>query len=149
MRSCRERCRSAQPAVLLTLLISPARPPADKPVAVWKCQAAIAATQASFVVGSVYLKGSLKYVDEAKGEAFSPIVYALAREAAAGPILLLLSWFIAGAGRRSDFPPLRAAVQAAAAAGAVQRCLAAAGAGAAASPAALQLATAQKLITAP
>lgn len=65
----------------------------------WKCQAAAAATQASFVVGSVFLKSSLKYVDEDKGEAFSPIVYALAREATAGPILLLLSWLIAGAGR--------------------------------------------------
>ena len=57
---------------------------------------AIAATQASFVVGSVFLKSSLKYVDEERGESFSPIVYALAREASAGPILLLLSWLIAG-----------------------------------------------------
>ena len=70
---------------------------ADKPPAPWKPQVAIAATQASFVVGSVFLKSSLKFVDEDKGEAFSPIVYALAREAAAGPILLLLSWIIAGA----------------------------------------------------
>lgn len=66
-------------------------------MAAWKCQAAAAATQASFVVGSVILKNALKYVDEEKGEAFSPIVYALAREAVAGPILLLLSWAIAGA----------------------------------------------------
>lgn len=72
--------------------------PADaRPVAVWKCQAATAATQASFVVGSVLLKSALRYVDEDRGEAFSPIVYALAREACAGPILLLLAWAMAGA----------------------------------------------------
>lgn len=65
-------------------------------VAVWKCQTALAVTQASFVVGSVILKSSLKYVDEEKGEAFSPIVYALFREACAGPILLLLSRAMAG-----------------------------------------------------
>lgn len=71
-------------------------PAADKPPVPWKPQVAIAATQASFVVGSVFLKSSLKYVDEERGESFSPIVYALAREASAGPILLLLSWLIAG-----------------------------------------------------
>lgn len=64
--------------------------------AVWKCQLALAVTQASFVVGSVILKSSLKYVDEDAGEVFSPIVYALLREASAAPILLLLSWFMAG-----------------------------------------------------
>jgi hypothetical protein len=74
--------------------------PAPPGIAIWKCQTAIALTQASFVIGSVFLKSSLKYVDEDKGEAFSPIVYALAREACAGPILLLLSWIMAGGCRQ-------------------------------------------------
>jgi hypothetical protein len=69
--------------------------------AVWKCQLALAVTQASFVVGSVILKSSLKFVDEDAGEVFSPIVYALLREASAAPILLLLSWFMAGASCRA------------------------------------------------
>lgn len=69
---------------------------APAPLALWKCQTAIGLTQASFVFGSVFLKSSLAYVDEEKGETFSPIVYALAREGCAGPILLVLSWFMAG-----------------------------------------------------
>lgn len=77
---------------------------AQVPLALWKCQTAIALTQASFVFGSVFLKSSLAYVDEEKGETFSPIVYALAREGCAGPILLALSWIMAGktAPRRGD-----------------------------------------------
>lgn len=73
-------------------------------LALWKCQTAIALTQASFVFGSVFLKSSLAYVDEDKGETFSPIVYALAREGCAGPILLALSWVVAGkaAPKRAD-----------------------------------------------
>ena len=85
----------------LTLKFPHPLPAAAPPgIAIWKCQTAIALTQASFVIGSVFLKSSLKYVDEDKGEAFSPIVYALAREACAGPILLLLSWIMAGGCRQ-------------------------------------------------
>lgn len=57
----------------------------------WLCQLAVAMTQAAFVVGSVYLKGSLSFVDESKGEVFHPIVYAFAREASAAPILYGMS----------------------------------------------------------
>lgn len=62
----------------------------------WTCQLAVALTQAAFVVGSVYLKGSLEFVDESKGESFHPIVYAFAREASAAPILYAMSVYVAG-----------------------------------------------------
>lgn len=81
---------------LKPLAETPRREAAAPPLAVWKCQVAIAVTQASFVLGSVFLKSSLKYVDEEAGEVFSPVVYALAREACAAPILLVLSWIMAG-----------------------------------------------------
>lgn len=61
-------------------------------------------TQASFVVGSVYLKSSLKYVDEQAGEVFHPIVYAFGREVTAGPILFVLSLAYAGASMLSAVP---------------------------------------------
>jgi len=57
----------------------------------WLCQLAVALTQAGMVVGSVYLKGSLEWVDESKKEVFHPIVFAFAREASAAPILYALS----------------------------------------------------------
>ncbi len=56
----------------------------------------MALTQASVVVGSVYLKGSLRHVDESKGEVFHPIVYAFAREACAAPILFAISVMVSG-----------------------------------------------------
>lgn len=62
----------------------------------WKCQLAVGLTQASFVIGSVYLKSSLRYVDEGHGEVFHPIVYAFGREVTAGPILFVLSLIYAG-----------------------------------------------------
>ena len=62
----------------------------------WMCQLAVALTQASVVVGSVYLKGSLGHVDESKGEVFHPIVYAFAREASAAPILFAISVMMSG-----------------------------------------------------
>lgn len=62
----------------------------------WLCQLAVALTQASVVVGSVYLKGSLRHVDESKGEVFHPIVYAFAREACAAPILFAISVMVSG-----------------------------------------------------
>jgi drug/metabolite transporter (DMT)-like permease len=57
----------------------------------------VALTQLAFVIGSVYLKSNLKYVDEESGETFHPIVYAFIREAVAGPILYLLAWLHTGA----------------------------------------------------
>ena len=57
---------------------------------------AVASTQAAFVVGSVYLKGSLQLVDTARGERFHPVVYAFGREATAGPILFFLAWSVTG-----------------------------------------------------
>ena len=71
-------------------------PPAAAAPQLWRCQAAAAATQAAFVVGSVYLKGALQLVDEDKGETFHPIVYAFIREAVAGPILYALAWLAGG-----------------------------------------------------
>ena len=62
----------------------------------WLCQLAVALTQAAVVVGSVYLKGSLRHVDESKGEVFHPIVYAFAREASAAPILFGISVMTSG-----------------------------------------------------
>lgn len=87
--------QSPMPASLPFPLCPPSAAAAPS-MPVWKCQSAIALTQASFVLGSVFLKSSLKYVDEEAGETFSPVVYALAREAFAGPILLVLSWIMAG-----------------------------------------------------
>jgi len=43
-------------------------------------------------VGSVYLKASLALVDPTKGEVFHPIVYAFAREVAAGPLLYICAY---------------------------------------------------------
>lgn len=62
----------------------------------WLCQLAVAFTQAAVVVGSVYLKGSLRHVDESIGEVFHPIVYAFAREACAAPILFAISVIMSG-----------------------------------------------------
>jgi hypothetical protein len=72
----------------------PAGPTA--PVAPWKCQLAMALTQAMFVIGSVYLKSRMLHVDRSKGEEFHPIVYAFIREVVAGPLLLLIAWFYVG-----------------------------------------------------
>ncbi len=58
----------------------------------WLCQIAVAITQTAFVVGSVYLKGSLSLVDASKGEKFSPLVYAFLREVTAGPLLYIIAW---------------------------------------------------------
>ena len=44
------------PPLRLPAAVAPPAPP----LAIWKCQTAIAATQASFVLGSVFLKSSLK-----------------------------------------------------------------------------------------
>ena len=65
-------------------------------MAPWKCQLAMAVTQALFVVGSVYLKGRMQAVDVSRGEEFHPIVYAFIREVVAGPLLLLAAWFRVG-----------------------------------------------------
>lgn len=56
----------------------------------------MAFTQAAFVVGSVFLKGSLQLVDAAEGERFHPVVFAFAREASAGPILFAIAWTATG-----------------------------------------------------
>lgn len=56
----------------------------------------MAATQAMFVVGSVYLKGSMQRVDSESGETFHPIVYAFFREIVAGPLLFLAAWAYVG-----------------------------------------------------
>lgn len=74
----------------------------------WICQLAVATTQAAFVVGSVYLKGSLQLVDTARGERFHPVVYAFGREATAGPILFFLAWSLTGVAlpARQDAPRL-------------------------------------------
>ena len=55
----------------------------------WQPQVAMAVTQALFVIGSVYLKGSMQNVDSLHGEEFHPIVYAFLREISAGPLLFL------------------------------------------------------------
>jgi hypothetical protein len=79
------------------VLITPATP--DKfrpgPHSVWTAQLSVAIIQVLFVVGSVYLKVGTKHMR--RGEVFNPIVYALAREAIAGPILLLLAYVYTGA----------------------------------------------------
>jgi drug/metabolite transporter (DMT)-like permease len=54
-------------------------------------QLGVALTQASFVLGSVFLKSNMSRIDEAKGEVFHPLVYAFLREVSAGPVLFLLS----------------------------------------------------------
>jgi drug/metabolite transporter (DMT)-like permease len=76
----------------------------------WLWQAAVAATQLAFVVGSVILKAGLRAVDPAGGAAFHPVVYAFYREAAAGPLLLLLAWATTGTTRpaATDAPRLLA-----------------------------------------
>ncbi|KAK9845426.1 hypothetical protein WJX81_006144 [Elliptochloris bilobata] len=51
----------------------------------WHCQVALAGTQLAFCVGSVYLKNNLRSLDH--GQVFHPIIYALAREAIAAPIM--------------------------------------------------------------
>lgn len=56
----------------------------------------MAIAQTAFVVGSVYLKGSLSLVDTAKGERFSPLVYAFSREVTAGPLLYAIAWLSTG-----------------------------------------------------
>jgi len=62
----------------------------------WLCQVAVAIIQTAFVVGSVYLKGSLSLVDASKGEKFSPLVYAFFREVTAGPLLYAIAWISTG-----------------------------------------------------
>jgi drug/metabolite transporter (DMT)-like permease len=71
----------------------------------WICRLAVALTQASFVIGSIYLKGSLRWVDASRGEIFSPIVYAFFREISAGPLLFAIAWLLHGNTRptQSDF----------------------------------------------
>ncbi|KDD72087.1 hypothetical protein H632_c3887p0, partial [Helicosporidium sp. ATCC 50920] len=64
------------------------------PSAAWVFQCALAIAQASFVVGSVFLKASMSGVDESTGEVFHPIVFAFFREAGAAPLLLSLSWWL-------------------------------------------------------
>ena len=44
----------------------------------------------------MYLKGSLSLVDTAKGERFSPLVYAFCREVTAGPLLYIIAWLSTG-----------------------------------------------------
>lgn len=56
----------------------------------------MAVTQALFVIGSVYLKGSMQNVDSLHGEEFHPIVYAFLREISAGPLLFLGAWWFVG-----------------------------------------------------
>ena len=79
-----------------------ARTPADAgerpPFQPWHCQVALATTQTLFVIGSVYLKRCLQLIDHSKGQAFHPLIYALSREALAGPILWALA--IANRGAR-------------------------------------------------
>lgn len=53
---------------------------------------AIATAQASFVVGSVYLKAQISRVEASSPQSFEPVVFAFAREASAAPLLLLLAW---------------------------------------------------------
>ena len=53
---------------------------------------AIATAQASFVVGSVYLKAQISRVEASNPQSFEPVVFAFAREASAAPLLLLLAW---------------------------------------------------------
>ena len=54
-------------------------------------QLGVVLTHCSFVFGAILLKAGMKDVDKARGEVFSPIVYAFYREASAGPLLFLLS----------------------------------------------------------
>lgn len=58
----------------------------------WHCQAALAATQFAFCVGSVYLKSSLRLIDHAADAQFHPIIYAFLREVVAGPIMCLIAF---------------------------------------------------------
>ncbi len=62
-------------------------------------QITLACIQCVFVVGSVYLKSSVRLLDETKGEDFSPIVFAFVREASAGPLL-----FMAAVASRGELP---------------------------------------------
>lgn len=65
-------------------------------LAVWKRQAAIATTQAAFVVGSVYLKATISRLEADTPNAFRPVLFAFFREAVAAPILLFLAWIKGG-----------------------------------------------------
>ena len=82
-----------------------AGPPLHPPVAAWKPQLGLTATQVAFVVGSVYLKGRIQSVDTEAGEEFHPIVYAFLREVVAGPLLMLVAW--ASVGEREWSRPLQ------------------------------------------
>lgn len=64
---------------------------------VLRCQLGLIITQGFFVVGAVWLKGALTMIENAPGQTFNPIIYALAREASAGPILFCLSYGLTGA----------------------------------------------------
>lgn len=62
----------------------------------WLCRLAVALTQTAFVVGSIYLKGSLQLVDGSRGETFNPLVYAFLREISAGPLLYGIAFWMTG-----------------------------------------------------
>ena len=66
-------------------------------VVAWHCQAALAVIQALFCIGSVYLKSCLLALDVAEARQFHPIIYALAREAVAGPIMCAIAYAQSGA----------------------------------------------------
>lgn len=58
----------------------------------WHCQLVLALIQAAFCGGSVYLKSSLRNISALSPDAFHPIIYALAREAIAGPIMCAIAF---------------------------------------------------------
>lgn len=58
----------------------------------WQCQAALAAMQFAFCLGTVYLKSSLQLLYTKDRSHFHPIIYAFLREAVAGPIMCAIAY---------------------------------------------------------
>ena len=58
------------------------------------------------MIGSIYLKGSLEWVNTDRGERFNPLVYAFLREISAGPLLYALAFWLTGVylPMREDMP---------------------------------------------